>query len=111
MNKIDFKVLVREIQNIGVACGGTFGGEVVDLIWQLKLLSKKHNKLCERYCNEQNFEHLLIEKCEVKIDNTANKLNAFLKGKLSIEKQQDPRGNTIKVNIGEQGLYEIFHLK
>ena len=37
------------------------------------LLSKKHHKLCERYCNEQNFNHLLIEKCEVKIDNIANR--------------------------------------
>lgn len=83
---------------------------------KLGRLARQHHKLCERYCNEKDFNPELIEKKRNAVSKTLNELNLWLenhfnKSGLRVESQNDPRGDTIKVYLGDIRLYWVLQWK
>src|SRR3990167_2434063 len=72
-----------------------------DMIKDLKFigsLCRRHRRLCERQCNEANFNYALIEKVERRINALIHDFSVW--ATLRAEFQHDPRGNTCKIFIG-----------
>lgn len=114
MNRAKLACIIREVQLLHEAIGGNFGGEIVDLLHRFGRLAKRHQRLCEDYCNNADFEYKKLEKTTEQIKEDFNKLNVFFKDKLNLEIQQDPRGLTVKLSIKndgnsfEDGIYELL---
>lgn len=82
-----------------------------DLLKALKQIGKqtrKHRKLCEDYCNLADFNPELIGKQEEKINKTLLEVNKEFGLNLTVEFQQDPRGNTAIIKLNDFQIWEVI---
>jgi hypothetical protein len=95
--------------------------EVLILLRKLGKMTKKHHRLCERYCNEGDFDENLINEEESRIKRMIDILNKGIMAsnpnvvnKFRVEFQGDPRGCTARIFLDNgdgqnpHQLWEIF---
>ena len=98
--------LAREIRLLD-SVKGIVSIETIERLQKLGVMARKHRKLCENYCNMNDFDNSLIDQLEEKIRFYVSQINIFL-NILKVEFQRDPRGLTCKFTLAERQIYEVL---
>ena len=101
MNKKIMQELRREALQLNFCFGETYGYEMQEGLFLIGKMVTRHHKLCEDYCNKDNFNYKLIEWQEAKIRAKVKEVLGTEKVKL--EFQQDPRGLTARIMLNHSG--------
>ena len=97
--------LAKEIRLLDSVLGN-ISIQTLEKLQKLGRMIKKHKRLCEKYCNEANFNPELIKQQEDKIIGQLNEI--YSNNLLKAEFQNDPRGNTCKIILSDKQIYEML---